>query len=153
MALTDIKIRKVKSSEKPYKLSDEKRLFLLIAPNGSKYWRFKYRFDGKEKLLALGVYPDISLLEARTKRDKARGLLANGIDPSVVNKTSKQLKDSVLYNTFQDIACEWYAKHIDVWSSNHKFKIFRLLEKDIFPWIGKRQISEITAPELLAVLR
>lgn len=153
MPLTDTKIRTTKPHEKAYKLSDEKGLFLHVTPYGSKYWRFKYRFTGKEKLLALGVYPDVSLADARNKRDAARKLLANDIDPGVAKQILKRRAKLASENTFQTIALEWYAKFSTKWVPSHSNKVLRRLERDIFPWLGNKPINEITAPELLAALR
>lgn len=153
--LSDTAVRNAKPNDKPYKLSDKKGLFLLIHPNGSKYWRMKYRYGGKEKLLALGIYPDVGLREARDRRDEARKLLANGVDPGIVKKQSKASIRESIQNSFEAIAREWFAKHSGSgkWGDAHSEKIIRRLEGDIFPWIGGRPIAEISAPELLAVVR
>lgn len=153
MPLTDTAIRNAKPDLKPYKQADEKGLFLLIHPNGSKYWRLKYRFGGKEKLLSLEVYPDVGLKDARERRDDARKLLANSVDPSAVKKQSKQLSKESIKNSFEAIAREWFAKHSSNWSSLHGEKTIQRLARDIFPWIGGQPIAEITAPELLTVVR
>ncbi len=153
MALTDTAARGAKPGDKPFKLADEKGLFLLVHPNGSKYWRLKYRFAGKEKVLALGVYPEVRLAEARDRRDQARKTLANGIDPSTVKRLSKQAVTLAHENSFEAVAREWFAKYSPGWAASHGDKIIRRLERDVFPWIGNRPIAEITAPELLAVLR
>ena len=151
--LADTTVRNAKPKDKPYKLADKKGLFLLIHPNGSKYWRMKYRYGGKEKLLALGVYPDIGLRDARDRRDEARKLLANGVDPGIVKKQAKQSVRESIENSFEAIAQEWFAKHSSGWSRGHSEKTIQRLERDIFPWIGGRPIIEITAPELLVVVR
>lgn len=153
MPLTDTAIRAAKSAEKPYKLPDEKGLFLLIHPNGSKYWRQKYRYAGKEKTLAHGVYPDVGLKEARERRDEARKLLANGADPSETKKAQKSAKVLRAANSFEIVAREWYEKNRETWAASHADKIIRRLEIDVFPWLGGRPIAEITAPEVLTVLR
>jgi integrase len=153
MPLTDIKIRNIKVREKAYKLADEKGLFLHINTNGAKYWRFKYRFAGKEKLLALGVYPEVTLSEARDKRDSARKLLAQQTDPSLAKQIAKRSAKLAAENNFAAIACEWYAKHSVKWVPKHGEKIIRRFECDIFPWLGRKSIGEITAPDLLAALR
>lgn len=153
MALTDAKVRTAKPLEKPYKLSDERGLFLLVASNGSKYWRFKYRFAGKEKLLAFGVYPDVSLTEAREKRDAARKLLTNETDPGLVKQLTKHHTKLAHENTFQTIALEWLAKFSSKWEPGYSEKVSRRLETNLFPWLGSRPIAEITAPELLVALR
>lgn len=153
MALTDTAIKSAKPGAKPTKLADEKGMFLLITPSGGKWWRLKYRSGGKEKLLSLGTYPEVSLKDARQRRDEARKLLANGIDPSENRKAIKAAKSESAGNSFEVIAREWFAKYSVNWVPSHGDKIIRRLERDIFPWVGSRPISEITAPELLGVLR
>ncbi|MBS1196856.1 MAG: integrase family protein [Proteobacteria bacterium] len=153
MPLSDTPIRAAKPTEKPYKLPDEKGLFLLVCPSGSKYWRQKYRYGGKEKMLAHGVYPDISLKEARERRDAARKLLANDIDPGENKKVQKAAKLERSANSFEVIAREWFAKHKPNWAISHADKIIARLENDIFPWLGGKPIAEITAPDILAALR
>ncbi|MGL4230238.1 MAG: Arm DNA-binding domain-containing protein, partial [Casimicrobium sp.] len=109
MAKPDVKFRNAKPTEKPYKLGDSLGLYLLVNPSGSKYWRFKYRLDGKEKLLALGVYPDVSLEVARAGRDKARTLVAEGIDPVATLHDEKRTREAETVNTFELVAREWWA--------------------------------------------
>lgn len=152
MALSDLRIRNSKPSGKQVKLFDGGGLFLLVNPQGRKYFRFKYRFAGKEKLLSLGTYPEISLVEARLRRDEARKQIAHCIDPGAIRKAQKQGKTEET-ETFEVIAREWYAKFVNVWSGGHAATISRRMEVDLFPWIGARPIAEIKAPELLAVLR
>ncbi|HET7831821.1 MAG TPA: integrase arm-type DNA-binding domain-containing protein [Gallionella sp.] len=153
MPLTDTAVKNAKPSAKPVKLSDEKGLFLLVTPSGGKWWRLKYRFGGKEKLLSLGTYPEVSLKEARERRDEARKLLAGGVDPSANRKAVKAAKSERAANSFEAIAREWFAKQSATWTENHGNRIIQRLERDAFPWIGGRPIADITAPELLAVLR
>lgn len=153
MPLNEFTIKNAKSLIKPYKLSDGKGLFLFVHPNGSKYWRLKYRFAGKEKLLALGVYPEISLSKARDKCDQARKLLDDNIDPGLAKQNSKYAAILNSGDTFEAIAREWYLKYLATWTEIHAKRILRRLEKDIFPWIGRRPINEVIAPELLAALR
>jgi integrase len=150
--LSDMKVQKAKSKAKSITLFDGGGLFLLITPTGGKLWRFKYRFDGKEKLLALGSYPEVSLLNARQRRDEARRQLANGIDPGAVRKAQKQANVQET-ETFEVIAREWHGRFISTWTEGHAETIMSRLERDLFPWIGKRPIAEIKAPELLTVLR
>ncbi|TSA45991.1 MAG: DUF4102 domain-containing protein [Deltaproteobacteria bacterium] len=152
MALSDTKIRGVKTADKQVKLFDGGGLFLLVTPQGGKLWRLKYRHEGKEKLLSLGAYPEISLADARERRDKARKQLANGIDPGAVRKAQKQAETEET-ETFEVISREWHMKFTPSWSPGHSATIMSRLERDLFPWIGKRPISEIKAPELLSVLR
>lgn len=158
MPLTAIQIKAFKATDKPQKFADGGGLFLLVNPSGSKYWRMAYRFDGKAKTLALGVYPDVSLAAARDMREAARKLLAAGDDPSGVSpaaaKKAKQSAVSALTeNSFEIIAREWFIRHSPNWKENHSSKIIARLEKDIFPWIGARMIADVAAPELLAVVR
>jgi len=159
MALTDIKIKGLKAgikidgtlTDKTYKVSDEKGLYIEVTNKGSKRWRFKYRFEGKEKLLSVGLYPEVSLKDARNERDEMRKLLAKGIDPSATRKASK--KSATLDNTFEFIAIEWHEKFSANWSLNHSEKTIRRLEQKVFPWLGNRAIEDITAPDLLHILR
>jgi integrase len=153
MPLTDTAIRKVKPAVKPYKLSDERGLFLLVTPGGGKWWRFKYRFGGKEKQLSLGTYPDVGLKDARDRRDEARKLLANEIDPGENRKIQKAAKTEQGANSFEVVAREWFAKYSPGWASSHSDKIIKRLERDLFPWIGNKPISMISALDLLTVLR
>lgn len=151
--LTVTAINNSKPKDKPYKLSDEKGLYLFIQTSGSKLWRFDYRFQGKRKTLALGAYPDLSLAEAREKRDAARKQLANDIDPSESKKASKALSLEAGSNSFEVVAREWAASYFMNKSESHKERTFRRLENYIFPWLGKKPISEITAPQILEVVK
>jgi len=127
--------------------------FFLISPKGGKWWRFKYLFDGKEKLLSLGTYPDVSLKDARDRRDEARKQVVAGIDPGEHRKAKKSAKVAKQANSFEVVAREWYAKHSHNWSTNHSARIIRRLERDIFPWIGGSPVADITAPQPLEVIR
>ena len=153
MPLTDTAIRNAKPSDKARRLFDGGGLYLEVAPSGGKWWRLKYRFGGKEKRLSLGVYPDVSLKDARERRDEARKLLSNDIDPSENRKAAKAAQVERAGNSFEVIAREWYAKHSPNWSAGHGDRIIRRLERDIFPWIGAVPIAEIGAPRLLEVIR
>ncbi|KAA1015126.1 DUF4102 domain-containing protein [Paraburkholderia panacisoli] len=153
MALTDLKIRNAKPTDKQQKLFDERGLYLLVTPAGGKWWRLKYRFGGKEKSLSMGVYPDIGLKQARERRDAARKLLANGIDPSIDRKVQKAATTERAANSFEAVAREWFAKQSPGWAQSHADKVIGRLENDVFPWLGGRPIADITAPEVLAVLR
>jgi len=153
LALTNTAVRNTKPGTKPIKLSDGRGLFLLVAPTGGKWWRFRYRFDGKEKLLSLGVYPDVGLKAARDRRDDARKLVADGIDPGENRKAVKAAKAGEVANSFEVVAREWFEKHKQTWAENHSEKIIQRFERDVFPWIGTRPVADITAPELLAVIR
>lgn len=150
--LTDIAARNAKPKDKPYKLTDSRGLYLLVSPAG-KYWRMNYRYMGKQKTLAIGVYPAISLLDARKKRDEACQLLARDVDPSLAKRAAKQAGKHAHENTFQVIALEWHAKQSITWAESTAHNIKRYLEMDLFPWLGNRPIKDINAPELLAVLR
>lgn len=153
MALTDTAVRSAKPGPKPRKMTDEKGLFLIVTPKGGRWWRLKYRFDGKEKLLSLGTYPDVSLKEAREKRDDARRLLAQGIDPGQNRKDEKTERAERAANSFEVVAREWHSKQSGAWAAKHGATVMRRLERDVFPWLGERPISDITAPDLLKVLR
>ena len=135
MALNDLKIRSSKPSEKQQKLFDSDGLFLLITPQGGKYFRLKYRFDRKEKLLALGTYPEISLADARQRRDEARRQVAHGIDPAANRKAQKQAKTKET-DTLEVIAREWHGEYAKTWSTVHANTILVRLEKEVFPWLG-----------------
>ena len=152
MHLNEMKIRNAKPKEKFYKLSDSDGLYLHITEKGGKLWRFKYRFCGKEKLLALGTYPEISLLDARRRRDESRAQIAQGIDPGALRKAQKQAKTEST-ETFEVIAREWHGRFTPTWTIGHADTIMSRLERDLFPWIGKRPIAEIKATELLSVMR
>jgi integrase len=153
MPLTDTAIRTTKPADKPIKLFDERGLLLLVAPSGGKWWRFRYRFDGKHKSLSMGVYPDVSLAKARERRDEARKLLADGIDPSKNRKAQKAARADRNANSFEVVAREWFAKFKPNWVEAHSDKVIRRLERDVFPWIGGDPIAEVRAPDLLACLR
>ncbi len=153
MPLTDTAIRNAKAAAKPIKLSDERGLFLLVAPSGGKWWRFRYRFNGKHKSLSMGVYPDVPLIKARKKRDEARQLLADGIDPSQNRKAMKSARMERAANSFEVVAREWFEKFKPKWAVSHSDKIIKRLENDVFPWLGGRPIAEITAPQVLSCLR
>jgi len=152
MPLSDTAIRNTKPKDKPFKLADEKGMFLLVNPNGSKYFRLKYRFDGKEKVLALGVYPDTSLKHAREKREQAREQIANGIDPNENKKAIKSARTESVANSFEVIAREWGSKKVVAWDDkNNRSK--RMLERNIFPWLGSKPITDIFPKDILACLR
>jgi integrase len=153
LPLTNTKILNTKPGEKPKRMFDERGLYLEIAPAGGKWWRLKYRFEGKEKRLSLGTYPDVNLKDARDRRDEARKLLAQSVDPSANRKATRAASTDRAANSFEVVSREWYAKFSSEWAPNHKDRVIRLLERDIFPTIGGRPISEVKAPELLTVLR
>ncbi len=151
--LTDIQIKTAKPKDQPYKISDSGWLFLLVTPKGSKLWRMNYRFNGKQKTLSLGEYPLITLAKARELRDEAKKLLLNNVDPSLAKQNTKAVSQAAAANSFQVIALEWHKTHMPSKSENHAKKIMARFNNDIFPWIGKRPITEIEAPEILKLLR
>ena len=153
MALTDLEIKNAKPKPKPYRIFDSGGLYIEISPTGGKLWRLKYRFDGKEKRLALGVYPTIGSKEARAKREIAKRQLSEGVDPSAQRKAQKAAKSNALTDSFERLALEWFETHKNSWAPSHSSKIIRRLERDVFPWIGKRPIAELSAPEILQTLR
>ncbi len=142
-----------KPKEKAYKLADGGGLYLLVKPNGGKYWRLKYRVAGKEKLLALGVYPEVTLADARAKREDAKRGIAGGIDPMEAKREEKIARETQLNNTFKDIALEWHSSKLKKWSAGYASDILEAFNKDVFPYIGKKPIAEIKPLELLNVLR
>ncbi|EAW1318548.1 DUF4102 domain-containing protein [Salmonella enterica subsp. diarizonae] len=146
MALTDAKIRAAKPDEKPYKLADSGNMFLLVHPNSSRYWRLRYRFQGKERTLALGVYPDVSLSDAREKRDAARKLIAEGIDPCEQKRANKSLPDTA--QTFEAVTRQWHKSN-KKWSESHSEKVLKSMETHVFPLIGSRDITTLKTPDLL----
>ena len=154
MPLTDAACRNAKPSADGSlaKYSDGKGLYLLVKPVG-KYWRLDYRFGGKRKTLALGVYPSVSLKDARERRREARKLLEGGADPGEARKAQKAAGSLNAANSFEVIAREWHARFLPTWTVGHADKIMRRFERDVFPWLGSRPVAEIDAPALLAALR
>lgn len=153
MKLTDSAVRKAKIEAKSYKMADGGGMYLEVMPNGSKYWRLKYRFDGKEKRLALGVYPDVSLSLARDRRAEARKLLAAGIDPGEQRKAGKQARQSSVTNSFELVAREWLGSHMTNKAASHREKVARRFELYLYPWIGNKPIADITAPDVLEAIK
>ncbi|HXQ31330.1 MAG TPA: integrase arm-type DNA-binding domain-containing protein [Steroidobacteraceae bacterium] len=167
--LTNAAVQAAKPRTKPYKLFDGGGLYLLIRPDGSRYWRFKYRIDGTEKLISLGVYPEVPLASretvdratgkkvsmkgARELRNSARQLVRDRIDPSEQRKVEKANRRTAAENTFEAVAREWFAKKSRTWAKNNADKVIGRLEKDVFPEIGRDPISKLTGPKLLEVLR
>ena len=153
MSLTDTAIRNSKPKDKPLRLADERGLYLLINPNGSRWWRFDYRFQGIRKTLSMGVYPDVPLKLARERRDEARSLLAAGADPGAQRKAEKRANAEAGGNTFEALAREWMATRGKEWTASYASKTKSALERHVFPSVGAKPITEITAPDLLALLR
>lgn len=151
MPLTDTEIRKAKPPTKITKRSDGHGLYLELSPSGGKWWRWKYRFEGKEKRLSFGVYPEVGLKEARDKRYEARKQLSAGIDPGMARKAEKAAQGGS--ESFEAVAREWHAKNAHSWGASHGDRILRRLEVDIFPWLGKRPIAEIKPYEVLEVVQ
>ncbi len=153
MALTDTRIRNAKPNAKPYKLSDGGGMYLLVKPDGGRYWRLDYRFAGKRRTLALGVYPTVTLSDARAGRQEAQRLLVQNIDPGAAKKANKRATKLANENTFEAVALEWLANQRHRLAPRYCALMLARLKADVFPQIGSRPIVEIDAPELLEVLR
>lgn len=151
MALTDTKVRSAKPKAKEYSLVDGDGMFLLVHPNGSKYWRFRFRFGGKQHLMAFGVYPETSLADARQKREEARKLVAAGVDPREHKRAVKeeQAKEVI---TFESVARDWRASN-HKWSKSHSARVLKSLEDNLFDAIGKRNIADLKTQDLLNHLK
>lgn len=149
MALKDTELRNAKPRETLYRLSDGDGLSLQVDPNGSRAWRFRYRFQGRQKMLSLGTYPEVPLALARKRRDEARAQVATGIDPSAVRAAEKHAHAQ----SFEAVAREWHAMNTPTWAPSHADKVTTRLEKDVFPWLGSRPIVSIEAPAVLECLR
>ena len=153
MKLSDLNIKRARPAEKPYKMFDGGGLYLLVEPSGGNLWRYKYRFEGKEKLMALGKYPDVPLQDVRRRHQEARGQLAQGIDPQAAKEAVKATKRELAKNSLEAIAREWFA----VWKADkaqtHIVRTWRLLEKDILPYLGDIPVAEIKVPDVLKVCR
>jgi integrase len=147
--LTETAVKAAKPRAKPYKLTDERGLYLQVNPNGSLWWRFRFRFEGREQLLSLGVYPDVTLKAARKRRDEYRAQVADGVNPA----DERQAEKAAGANTFESVAREWFAKQAPNWADTHSLKIMARLEADLFPWLGRRPVASIEADELLRCLR
>ncbi|MDI3356545.1 integrase arm-type DNA-binding domain-containing protein [Pseudomonas sp. UYIF39] len=152
MALTDTAARTAKPREKLYRMADAAGLCLEVTPSGSKLWRFRYRFGGKAKMMGLGAYPTVTLAKARERREDARRLLANGIDPTA-HKQAEKTAQSALAHTFEELAREWYAYNSPRWATSTAAKALQYMEADILPVIGQRPVQEVTRPELVALVR
>ena len=152
MPLSDVSCRNAVPRAKPYKLGDFGGLYLQVMPNGSRLWKFKYRYGGKEKKLSLGQYPEVSLAEAREGRDRARKLLTANQDPSLAKQEAKRLAVASAADVFEGVAREWYEKHRAKWSENHRGTVLRRLERDLFPEIGNIPVKDISTPRLAMVI-
>lgn len=153
MALTDVVIRTTKPGARQRKISDEKGLYLLVHPNGGRYWQMKYRHAGKERTLSFGTYPDVSLADARKRRDEARAMLAHDVDPGEVKRANRLRQRQEAASSFEAVAREWFDRHLAGKAPSHRDKVVRRLERDVFPYIGHRPIADIKAPEVLEVAR
>ena len=153
MKLTDIKIKNLKASAKVQKVADGHGLYVHVSPAGGKLWRMAYTFEGKQKTLSFGAYPAISLKAAREKREQAKEMLAQGIDPGAYKKAVKASRQAASVNTYEIIAREWFAKHSPSWSESNKLKIWARQEKNIIPYLGGKSVNQITPPDILAALR
>ncbi|MCY4420488.1 MAG: integrase arm-type DNA-binding domain-containing protein [Gammaproteobacteria bacterium] len=153
MSLTNTAIRNAKPGEKIRKIFDGRGLYLEISPSGGKWWRLKYRFDGKDKRISLGIYPDVSLKDARERREEARRQIANNLDPSELRKLEKAARAEHVANSFKAITYEWFAKHRTRWSTGHADRVIGRLERDVLPWIGSKPIADITAPLMLETVQ
>ena len=153
MKLNELKCKSLKPQDKTYRLSDGGGLYIEVMPNGAKYWRMNYRFNKKQKRLAFGVYPEVSLKEAREQRDQARKLLRNDQDPSEVKKLQKLAKETNYENSFEVLAKEWHKNKIHTWQPKHADNILRRLSTYLFPKIGSIPIKDLTPPELLNAIR
>lgn len=153
MNLTDIKIKNAKAKDKNYRLYDGDGMYLEVSTNGGKWWRFKYRYNNKEKRLSLGVYPDVGLKKARERRDECRQLVADGTDPSANRKAVKIAKSEDDANTFEVIAREWLQTKLAYKTEGYRHKVIRRLEINIFPLLGKRTVSTIMPLEILKSIK
>lgn len=151
--LKEMEIRAAKHQDKTSYLFDGGGLFLEISSGGSKLWRMKYLFQGKSRMLSMGVYPEVSLANARERREEARKLIASGVDPSDNRRAAKTARIEREANSFEIVAREWFGKYAPTKAESHTSKIRRCFERDIFPWIGTKPIAEINPPDILLVLR
>jgi len=150
--LTDTEIKRAKATEKAYSMGDGGGLYLWVKPTGGKLWRWSYRFEGKEKLMSFGKYPDVSLAQARERHSEARKLFATGVDPMAQRKAEKTAEKAAVENSFQSIAARWLEHWQDGKSPRHVDYVKRRIETDILPCLGARPIAEIEAPELVAMI-
>lgn len=152
MPLNDRQIKNARPAEKDYKMFDGGGLFLPVKPNGGKYWRLKYRMDGKERSLSIGKYPLISLAEARAAREQAKQMMAQGQDPAAAKQQAKKKRAADMANTFQAVAEQWHKRQLPRWKPNHAARVWRSLELDVFPYIGSLPVSDIKVSDVKAVI-
>ena len=153
MPLSDTALRAAKPAEKPYRLFDGDGLYLEVSPAGGRLWRLKYRFEGKEKRLALGAYPEVGLKDARARKDEARKLLSNGVDPGEARKAAKSARAASLANSFEAVSIEWLARQKPKWSDSYYTKVNARLKQNVWPWIGRAPVADLRASAVLEVLR
>lgn len=153
MPLTDTAIRKAKAGDKPIRMSDERGLYLEVTPSGGKWWRFKYRFEGKEKLLSMGTFPDTSLKKARERRDMAREKLAEGIDPSAARKAAKAAKTAEALSTLEAVALAWLDHRAEAWTERTQNVIRASLENDVLPTLGARPIGDVQPADVRELVK
>lgn len=151
--LNDAKLRSAKPRDKAYKLTDSHRLYLLVKPTGGKLWRWNYSYGGKQKSMNFGVYPLVSLVQARDKRNEARAILDKGKDPAITKKLAIEENRKAAERTFELVATEWHEAFNAQWAVAHAHDVIRSLERDVFPAIGKYPITDLTPPIVLKVLR
>jgi len=150
--LSDVQARNSKPKEKDYKLSDGQGFYLLVASTGGKHWRLDYTFLGKRKTLSLGTYPAVTLSDARQRREEAKKLLANGVDPSEIKKAQKAAIISSNESSFEVVARLWHAGKVEGWAASHAKTTLERLEKNIFPWLGAKPVREISLSDIKQVL-
>lgn len=153
MKLTDIACKTAKPAERPYKLADGAGMYLEVRPDGRKYWRMKYRYNGKENRMAFGVYPEVSLKDAREKRSEARKLLQSGQDPNERKRLAKLEREVDYENNFENVAREWHKHKNHMWKPDHAIRILKRFEADVFPAIGRRPIKDIRPVEVLQAIK
>ena len=153
MPLTNTAVSNAKAREKQYRITDGQGMYLLIKPSGKRYWRLDYILHGKRKTFAIGKYPEKSLAQARTDRDKAKSLVADGIDPVQHRQATKGQRKEAAANSFEAVSSGWFALQCQTWTEGHASTVNSRLKRDILPWLGPRPIEGITAPEILKVLR
>jgi integrase len=151
--LTDTQIKKAKPAEKAFKLTDGGGLHVFVSPSGGKLWRLRYEFGGKEKLLSIGPYPDVPLAKAREARQAAKDALREGRDPSILKKQHRLVTAAAASTTFESVAREWHGMQTEFWTKVHSYDVLHSFERDVFPTLGLLPIGEITAPDVLNVLR